>query len=107
MAAKMVEQNLMRPDEIYAFEQKSVIYRSLGDNSDLLIDLDVIELAIGDRMLLCSDGLWEMVRDTFIEDVMLEQYDPQPASERLVELANMAGGEDNITVIVVDVRSPD
>ena len=107
MAAKMVEQNLMRPEEIYAFEQKGVIYRSLGDNFDLLVDLDVVELSIGDRLLLCSDGLWDMVRDAFIEDVLLEQYDPQPASERLVEVANMAGGEDNITVIVVDVRSPD
>lgn len=107
MAAKLVEQNLMRPEEIYSFEQKGVIYRSLGDNFDLLVDLDVVELSIGDRLLLCSDGLWDMVRDTFIEDVMLEQYDPQPASERLVELANMAGGEDNISVIVVDIRSPD
>lgn len=107
MVAKLVEQNLMRPEEIYAFEQKSVIYRSLGDNPDLQVDLDVVELAIGDRLLLCSDGLWDMVRDTFIEDVLLEQYDPQPASERLVELANLAGGEDNISVIVVDIRSPD
>ncbi|MBN1669095.1 MAG: serine/threonine-protein phosphatase, partial [Anaerolineales bacterium] len=107
MVAKLVEQNLMRPEEIYSFEQKGVIYRSLGDNFDLLVDLDVVELSIGDRLLLCSDGLWDMVRDTFIEDVMLEQYDPQPASERLVELANMAGGEDNISVIVVDIRSPD
>jgi serine/threonine protein phosphatase PrpC len=106
MAAKLVEQNLMRPDEIYAFEQKGVIYRSLGDNAALIVDTDILELSVGDRLMLCSDGLWDMVRDPFIEDVLLEQYDPQQASERLVELANLAGGEDNISVIVVDVHSP-
>ena len=106
MAARLVEQNLMRPEEIYAFEQKSVIYRSLGDNPSLTVDMTTVELSVGDRLLLCSDGLWDMVRDPFIEDVLLEQVDPQQASERLVELANMAGGEDNITVIVVEIRSP-
>lgn len=105
MAARMIEQNLIRPNDIYSFEQKGVIYRSLGDNPDLAIDIEIVELAPGDRLMLCSDGLWDMVRDSFIEDALLEQYEPQQASEHLVELANLAGGEDNISVIVVDIRS--
>ena len=54
--------------------------------------------------MLCSDGLWEMVRDDGIEEVLLAEPDPQRACDRLVERANLAGGEDNITVIIVQLE---
>lgn len=103
VVARMVEQGLLEPEQIFMHEQKSVVYRSLGDKADLEIDLFVLDLKIGDRLLLCCDGLWEMVRDSFIEEALLQHFDPQSAAEKLVDLANLSGGEDNISVIVLDV----
>jgi serine/threonine protein phosphatase PrpC len=105
MIAKLVEQGLLPPDAVYTHEQKGVIYRSLGDRSNLEVDIFQLELEVGDRLLLCSDGLWDMVRDPYIEDTLLQYYDPQQACEHLVESANLAGGEDNISVVVVDIQS--
>ena len=107
LVAKMLAQNIIQPEEIYTHEQKGVIYRSLGDKSELALDDSIFEvtLDLGDRLLLCCDGLWEMVRDDLIEDTLLEFYDPKMACDKLVKLANLAGGDDNISVIVVEFRS--
>jgi serine/threonine protein phosphatase PrpC len=107
MVARLLSQNLIQPEEVYKHEQKSVIYRSLGDKPDLEIEDSIFEITLepGDRLVLCCDGLWEMVPDNFIEDVLLEYFDPQAACDRLVEMANLAGGEDNISVIVVNVQT--
>ena len=56
-----------------------------------------------DRLVLCSDGLWEMVRDSGLAGVLGANVAPQDACDRLVAAANQAGGEDNISVIVVHV----
>lgn len=61
-------------------------------------------LAPGDRLILCSDGLWEMARDEGIEETLLLEPDPQAACNALVDLANLAGGADNISVIIVHVE---
>ena len=103
IVARLVEQGYISKEEIYAHDQKSVIYRSLGDRPDVEIDTFQLDLFPGDRLLLCSDGLWEMVRDPLIEEVLLERYDPQQACDRLVELANLSGGEDNISVVVINI----
>ena len=55
----------------------------------------------GDRYLLCSDGLTHMIDDDVIREAMLADEDPKATAERLVRLANEAGGRDNITVLVV------
>ena len=104
IVARLVEQGLIQPEEVYTHQQRSIIYRSLGSRSDLEVDVFTLELEPGDRLLLCSDGLWEMVRDGMIEEVLLERDDPQQACERLIELANLAGGDDNITVIVLNLQ---
>ncbi|QSB04569.1 PP2C family protein-serine/threonine phosphatase [Natronoglycomyces albus] len=59
---------------------------------------------VGDRFVVCSDGLTDVVREETVEDVLREFADPQAASERLVELALRAGGPDNITVVVADIK---
>lgn len=101
MVARLVEEGLIQPEEVYTHAQRSIIYRSLGSRADLDVDVFCLELAAGDRLLLCSDGLWEMVRDPMIEEILLQGNDPQQACDRLVELANLAGGEDNVSVIVL------
>jgi serine/threonine protein phosphatase PrpC len=103
LVATLVEQGTIKPEEVYSHEQRNIIYRSLGDKLDLIVDTQIFELEAGDRLLLCSDGLWEMVRDPYIEDILLERLDPQQACQQLVDAANMAGGEDNISAVVVNV----
>jgi protein phosphatase len=64
----------------------------------------VLPLDHGDRIVLCCDGLWEMIRSEGVEDVLMQESDPQAACELMVSRANAAGGEDNISVIVVQVE---
>ncbi|MFC2037677.1 protein phosphatase 2C domain-containing protein, partial [Chloroflexota bacterium] len=103
LVASMVASGQAQPDEIYTHPHRSVIYRCIGDQPVVEVDTSVVSLAAGDRILICSDGLWEMIRNEGIQDVMLQEADPQAACDRLVKHANMAGGEDNISVIVIQV----
>jgi serine/threonine protein phosphatase PrpC len=83
---------------------RSVITRALG--TDLDLDPDVIELSMepGDRVLLCSDGLTGMVDDETIGHIMSLGADAQTTAQSLVDAALQNGGEDNVTVVVVDVQ---
>lgn len=103
LVARLVEQGVIEPQEAYTHRHRSVIYRSLGNKGATEIDLFHLDLQRGDRLLLCSDGLWEMVHDPLLEDILLDRQDPQQACDRLIELANQSGGDDNISVIVVNV----
>jgi serine/threonine protein phosphatase PrpC len=103
IVAGMIAAGAAAPEEIYTHPQRSVIYRSVGDRPSVEVDTDVMALNPGDRLILCCDGLWEMVRSEGIEDVMLSESDPQRACDILVEQANQAGGVDNISAIVVQL----
>jgi serine/threonine protein phosphatase PrpC len=105
VVASMIAEGQAEPDEIYTHPHRSVIYRCIGDKPLVEVDTDVLPLAGGDRIIVCCDGLWEMLRDEGIEDVMLQEAEPQTACELLVSRANAAGGEDNISVIVVQVET--
>jgi protein phosphatase len=88
-------------DEIYTHPQKNEIYRSLGEQEDVKIDTQTLDIAAGDRLLLCSDGLWEMVRNGQIATILGSATTPQAACDRLVATAFDNGGEDNISAIAV------
>lgn len=94
------------PDDVYTHPHRSYIYRALGADPEIQPDIVTERLRNGDILLLCSDGLWEMVRD----EAMREAIDPQARAEdiadRLVRLANANGGDDNISVIVIKVNEP-
>jgi serine/threonine protein phosphatase PrpC len=104
LVMNMVDRGEIAAEEIYTHPEKNVIYRSLGDKPDIEIDLFYLNISEGDRLLLCSDGLWEMVHDPIMEDTLLANYDNQGACKQLVQLANQAGGEDNISVIIVGLH---
>lgn len=103
--ANMIAEGQVQPSELYTHPHRSVIYRCIGDKPLVDVDSDMAPLVPGDRVILCCDGLWEMVRDEGIEDVMMQESDPQVACDLLVRHANAAGGEDNISVIVVQVEA--
>lgn len=102
VVASLVESGQILPHEIYDHSQRNVIYRWLGQNQRVQTDIFHETLQPSDSLLLCSDGLWEMVRSKHdIACLMDETDDPADACRVLVEAAIDAGGEDNISVIVV------
>ena len=83
---------------------KNVITRALGMQDTVVVDLVPEQPKVGDRYVLCSDGLSGMVTDEDIRDVVLAcENDMEKAVKELVEMANKGGGEDNITVVCVAV----
>ena len=87
--------------------QRSVITRALGIERDIEVDDISLELTDGDRVLICSDGLSGMVRETEISAIMRRETDTDAAARALITAANAGGGEDNITVVVIDVIGED
>lgn len=84
---------------------RNVLYRALGQTRDLDIDTYRANLATGDYLILCSDGLTGHVRAKEIAEVTREFKTPNQISHQLVKLANERGGEDNISVIVIHVET--
>lgn len=106
LVARMVKEGRIRPEDADRHPQRNVITRALGVDESVPVDHVELDLQDGDRILLCSDGLTSMIGSTQIESILDSTDDPQEAADRLVAAANEAGGEDNITVLVVDVGAP-
>ena len=104
LVQRLVDAGQITPEEVYTHPQRNLIYQSIGDRPEVQVDTFRRHLAVDDRLVLCSDGLWEMVHDDGLEEVLLSEPDPQRACDRLVQNANLAGGEDNITVIIVQAQ---
>jgi protein phosphatase len=100
---EMIRRGELTPAEAAVHPHRSVITKVLGTEFEVEPDVAEIPVAPGDRLLLCSDGLSGMLPDAAIEDIMRTQEGPQSVAESLVHAAVAAGGEDNVTVIVVDV----
>ncbi|MBI1956731.1 MAG: Stp1/IreP family PP2C-type Ser/Thr phosphatase [Acidobacteria bacterium] len=105
LVMEQVRKGLISLEEAEESAMANVILRALGAEPTVKVDLDEVWLTEGDWVLLCSDGLTRMVSDTLIAQVLAEASSPQQASDRLVEVANENGGEDNVTAIVVSLQS--
>jgi PPM family protein phosphatase len=103
LVAKLVASGELKQEEVYTYPYRNIITRCLGTEPDIEIDLSFEEMKTGDIFLLCSDGLWEMIRDDNIRKVLEQPVHPQAACEQLVQTANQNGGADNISVIVVKI----
>jgi PPM family protein phosphatase len=86
---------------------RNIVTRALGIEPDVAVDLWEFPAIVGERFLLCSDGLVDEVLDDHIAELMRNNVDPQAAAAALVQLANDNGGHDNISVVVVDVIEGD
>ncbi len=99
---EMVKRQQITAEEAEHHPQRSILTRALGVDEPVEVDVFDIPAQVGDRMLLCSDGLHSMVDDSVIQQILQSEPTPQAAADQLVTLANQAGGLDNITVIVLE-----
>lgn len=96
---------LQQEEDIYVHPQRNQITRALGAKPTVVVDTFVIPLHGNETLLLCSDGLWEMVRDRLIEEVLSSPTtNASSMANRLVQLANERGGADNIGCIVLHLQ---
>jgi PPM family protein phosphatase len=102
---KLVEEGRISPDEARDHPQKNVLYMSLGARESFTPEImNDIVLEDGDALVMCSDGLSNMVDDESMMNLTLGDY-PEEAADALVRLANAHGGTDNITVQVIRLGS--
>lgn len=103
LVAEQVRHGILSPVEAERSEMQSVLLRALGSEAQIEIDTEEHAIFERDILLLCSDGLTRMVIEPEIAGTLQVEPDASRAARKLVELANEAGGEDNITVIVVRI----
>ncbi|HEY0755275.1 MAG TPA: TIR domain-containing protein [Ktedonobacteraceae bacterium] len=102
VAANLVDAGLLMPDDVYIDPNRKKLYRGLGAKPVVEIDTFLVDLQPGDKLMLCSAGLWHMMRDPVIQGVLSKTtIDPNKTSQDLIKAALYGGGEDNASVIVV------
>ncbi len=101
---KMVERGRLTQEEARHHPQSNILLRTVGTERDIEIDLFRVELEAGDRVLMCSDGLWGEVEDADIAAILHTYSDPRVAARELVRASHQGGGKDNVTLAVVAIR---
>jgi len=104
LVARLVSAGAIAAEDVYTHPDRNKIYRGLGEKDNVQVDWFIEPVQPGDYVLLCSDGLWEMVRDHEIEKILKRCLpDVSQASEALIQAALHRGGSDNVSVIVAPV----
>jgi PPM family protein phosphatase len=107
LVATLERQGRLTQAEAAAHPQRNILTRALGIDAKVMVDSWEILPFVGDRYLICSDGLFNEVDDARIAATLRRLADPAEAAKELVRMANEAGGRDNISVVVVDVVDDD
>lgn len=102
LVAEMVRIGEMGAAEAKAHPDKNIITRAIGASAHVEADFFEVDLTPEDRILICTDGLTNMVDDSEIRDVVTEDAPIEKRVEKLVYEANRAGGKDNITVMIIE-----
>jgi protein phosphatase len=102
LVERLVQAGQIDREDVYDHPSRNLIYRSLGaGRAEVDVDIFTEQLQPGDALLLCSDGLWEMVRDQQLTNILTEVDDLNETVNLLIQRANENGGEDNITAVLV------
>jgi serine/threonine protein phosphatase PrpC len=106
VVAELVATGVIAPEDIYTHPKRNQIYRSLGSEASVEVDASIVSLIAGDILLLCSDGLWEMVRNQQIAAILATRMPtPSDTAQALIQAALAGGGEDNVSAIVAQVSN--
>jgi protein phosphatase len=103
LVERLVVAGEITSEEAAGHPQQGVLYRSLGDQPAVEVDIFSLSLTPGDRLLLCCDGVWESVGSEGLEEVMLLEFEPQCICDQVVRRALESGASDNVSAIVVGV----
>ena len=103
LVQKMVERGRITPEEARHHPHSNILLRTVGTERDIDIDIFRVELESGDRVLICSDGLWGEVEDRDMESILNTYADPRIATRELVRAAHHGGGKDNVTLMIVQI----
>lgn len=98
---RLIQVGQLTPEEAREHPLRSQLYRTIGQNPEVLVDFIYQPLGNATHLLLCSDGLWGMLDDEVLLDVLEHSFWPQDACRELIARANLSGGDDNISAVVV------
>ena len=101
LVERLRELGQLTEDEAATHPQRNVLYRAIGQGANLEVDVSSHPVPSDAFILVCSDGLWGVVPDSEMQQIILNSPNPQVACEKLVQAANAAGGPDNITAVLV------
>lgn len=102
---ELIEAGELRSEDAQTDRRRNIITRAIGAGSDGEVDYWLFPAELGDRMLVCSDGLSSELGDGAIREILLAETDPQRAADFLVSSAVHAGGRDNVTAVVIDATA--
>lgn len=91
--------------EARTHKRRNIVYRTMGEKENVEVDVRKVDLEVGDRLVLCSDGLNSMIEDTQIAKIVHDTPSLMDAARQLADAANIAGGDDNVTAVVVEVTA--
>ena len=100
---ELVSEGLVTPEEARVHPRRNIVTRALGIEGDVNADAWVVPMIVGDRYVVCSDGLVDEVEDAELARIVSGSDSAEVVAQQLVDAANANGGRDNITVVVVDV----
>ncbi|MBN1287796.1 MAG: serine/threonine-protein phosphatase [Anaerolineae bacterium] len=103
LVQRLVELEQLTPEQAAEHPHRNILYRAIGQSEHLELDNKIMPMPFGARLLLCSDGLWMVVPEAEMMDILAATPNSQAACEKLIAAANAYGGPDNITAVLVDL----
>jgi serine/threonine protein phosphatase PrpC len=107
LVEELVRKGTLTEEEAFEHPQRSIITRALGAEHEVQVDTWSYPLQAGDVVMLCSDGLTDMITEREVQQVLVEAPSLDVAADRLIDAANAAGGRDNITVVLFRAQEVD
>jgi protein phosphatase len=99
----LVDDGVITPDKVATHPHRSLLLQALDGRGELDPEMQLRETQIGDRYLLCSDGLWSVIAAETVHHALSTVAEPEQVVRELIDMANEGGGPDNITCVVADV----
>ncbi|NNJ11625.1 serine/threonine-protein phosphatase [Chloroflexales bacterium ZM16-3] len=100
---RLIQLGQLEPSEAREHPLRNQLYRTVGQQPQVMVDFIYQPLGMSSHLLLCSDGLWGMVEDPALAQALIRSPWPQDSCNELIALANLSGGEDNISAVVVSL----